>query len=75
MSYLEGVPFRVTVSFVDDPVGDANLADQPEIELPECAEVLMCTMVNRLVAVIPFNYYTDGPFTSSEKKPSPSSYT
>ncbi|XP_070809741.1 programmed cell death protein 7 isoform X1 [Pituophis catenifer annectens] len=44
MSYLEDVPFRVTVSFVDDPVGDANLADQPEIELPECAEVLTCTM-------------------------------
>ncbi|KAG8145185.1 hypothetical protein E2320_013553 [Naja naja] len=44
MSYLEGVPFRVTVSFVDDPVGDANSADQREIELPKCAEVLTCTM-------------------------------
>ncbi|XP_070619696.1 ubiquitin-associated protein 1-like [Erythrolamprus reginae] len=41
MSYLEGVPFRATVSFVDDPVGDAN---QMEVELPKCAEVLTCTM-------------------------------
>ncbi|KAK9394099.1 ubiquitin-associated protein 1-like [Crotalus adamanteus] len=44
MSCLEDVPFRVTVSFVDDPVGDASFADQPEIELPACAEVLSCTM-------------------------------
>ncbi|XP_026565197.1 ubiquitin-associated protein 1-like [Pseudonaja textilis] len=44
MNYLEGIPFRVTVSFVDDPVGDANSADQPQIELPKWAEVLTCTM-------------------------------
>ncbi|XP_032089489.1 ubiquitin-associated protein 1-like [Thamnophis elegans] len=44
MSYLEGVPFRVTISFVDDPVGDTNFAGQMEIELPESAEILTCTM-------------------------------
>ncbi|XP_063170295.1 ubiquitin-associated protein 1-like [Candoia aspera] len=44
MSGLEDVPFRMTISFVDDPVGEDNLAHCPEVELPKCAEVLMCTM-------------------------------
>ncbi|KAM6426249.1 ubiquitin-associated protein 1-like [Liasis olivaceus] len=34
----------MTISFVEDLVGEDHFAHHPETELPECAEVLTCTM-------------------------------
>ncbi|XP_053128921.1 programmed cell death protein 7 isoform X5 [Hemicordylus capensis] len=44
MNCLDDVPFRMTASFVEDPVDEANFVHAPEIEMPDCEEILMCAM-------------------------------
>lgn len=48
MSYLDEVPFRVTRSLDGDSGGETALVTAPAIELPDCADILMSTMVSRL---------------------------
>lgn len=45
MSCLEDIPFRMTISFVDASMGEENFVCAPEIEMPNCEDILMCTMV------------------------------
>lgn len=48
MSYLDEVPFRMA-SCLDGDLGGANtLIMAPAIELPDCTDILMSTMVSRL---------------------------
>ncbi|XP_020667818.3 ubiquitin-associated protein 1-like [Pogona vitticeps] len=44
MSCLEDIPFRMTISFVDASMGEENFVCAPEIEIPNCEDILMCTM-------------------------------
>lgn len=45
MSYLDGVPFRTAKSLEGDPVGQNTLIDAPAIDLPDCTDILVSTMV------------------------------
>lgn len=49
MNCLDDVPFRMTASLVDDSVGEANFVQAPEFEMPNCEEVLMRAMVNKMM--------------------------
>ncbi|XP_062998520.1 ubiquitin-associated protein 1-like [Elgaria multicarinata webbii] len=44
MSCLEDIPFRMTISFVGNSVGEEDFVSAPEFEMPNCAEILMCAM-------------------------------
>ncbi|XP_015267496.1 PREDICTED: ubiquitin-associated protein 1-like [Gekko japonicus] len=44
MSCLEDVPFRMSSSFVDDAVREANFVRAPEVDMPDCEEILTSTM-------------------------------
>ncbi|OXB77656.1 UNVERIFIED_CONTAM: hypothetical protein H355_002965 [Colinus virginianus] len=45
MSYLDGVPFRTAVSLEGDPTGESTFMDTAPIDLPDCTDILMSTMV------------------------------
>ena len=47
MSYLDEVPFRMARS-LDGDSGENTLITAPAIELPDCADILMSTMVSHL---------------------------
>ncbi|XP_063202937.1 ubiquitin-associated protein 1-like isoform X1 [Chroicocephalus ridibundus] len=44
MSYLDEVPFRMARSLDGDSGGENTLVTAPDIELPDCADILMSTM-------------------------------
>ncbi|XP_071424644.1 ubiquitin-associated protein 1-like isoform X1 [Pithys albifrons albifrons] len=44
MSYLDEVPFRMAVSLDGDSGGEIPLITAPDIELPDCTDILMSTM-------------------------------
>ncbi|TRZ23655.1 hypothetical protein HGM15179_003454 [Zosterops borbonicus] len=44
MSYLDEVPFRMAVSLSGDSEGEIPLVTAPDIELPDCTDILMSTM-------------------------------
>ncbi|KAH0620075.1 hypothetical protein JD844_014655 [Phrynosoma platyrhinos] len=44
MNFLEDVPFKMTISFVDASLGEENFVHAPQFEMPNCADILMCTM-------------------------------
>ncbi|XP_008117641.2 ubiquitin-associated protein 1-like [Anolis carolinensis] len=44
MNCLEDVPFRMTIDFVDASMGEENFVSAPEFEMPNCTDILMCTM-------------------------------
>ncbi|XP_042327994.1 ubiquitin-associated protein 1-like [Sceloporus undulatus] len=44
MNFLEDVPFKMTISFVDASMGEENFVHAPEFEMPNCSDILMCTM-------------------------------
>ncbi|XP_061451959.1 ubiquitin-associated protein 1-like [Rhineura floridana] len=44
MSCLQDVPFRMTISIVDNFMEEANFVSAPEFEMSNCADVLMCAM-------------------------------
>ncbi|XP_010169854.2 ubiquitin-associated protein 1-like isoform X1 [Antrostomus carolinensis] len=44
MSYLDEVPFRTARSLDGDSGGENNLITAPDIEIPNCADILMSTM-------------------------------
>lgn len=46
MSYLDEVPFRMAVSLNGDSEGEIPLVTVPDIELPDCTDILMSTMVS-----------------------------
>lgn len=48
MSYLDEVPFRMARSLDSDSGGENTLITAPAIELPDCADILMSTMVSCL---------------------------
>lgn len=48
MSYLDEVPFRMARSLDGDSGGENTLVTAPDIELPDCADILMSTMVSPL---------------------------
>lgn len=45
MSYLDGVPFRTAVSLEGNSAGESAFIKAPAIELPDCTDILMSTMV------------------------------
>lgn len=47
MSYLDEVPFRTALSLDGDSGGQNTLITAPAIDLPDCADILMSTMVSR----------------------------
>jgi len=47
MSYLDEVPFRTARSLDGDSGGENALIAAPAIDLPDCADILMSTMVSR----------------------------
>nr|XP_056721680.1 ubiquitin-associated protein 1-like [Euleptes europaea] len=44
MNYLDDVPFRMASSFVDDSVREAHFVRVPQFEMPDCEEIMTCTM-------------------------------
>ncbi|XP_066184330.1 ubiquitin-associated protein 1-like [Sylvia atricapilla] len=44
MNYLDEVPFRMAVSLSGDSEGETPLVTAPDIELPDCTDILMSTM-------------------------------
>ncbi|XP_051484318.1 ubiquitin-associated protein 1-like [Apus apus] len=44
MSYLDEVPFRTTWSLDEDTGGENTLITAPDIELPDCTDILMSTL-------------------------------
>lgn len=46
MGYLDDVPFRTYGSFEDDSAKGTSLISPPDIEVPDCMEILMSTMVS-----------------------------
>lgn len=59
MSYLDGVPFRTAKSLEEDLVGQNTFIDAPAIDLPDCTDILMSTMVGWPFHV-PFRWDADG---------------
>lgn len=48
MSYLDEVPFRKAWSLDGDSGGEITLITAPAIEVPDCTDILMSTMVSGL---------------------------
>lgn len=46
MSYLDEVPFRTALSLDGDSGGQNTSFTAPAIDLPDCADILMSTMVS-----------------------------
>lgn len=46
MNYLDEVPFRTAMSLNGDSEGEITLVTAPDIELPDCTDILMSTMVS-----------------------------
>lgn len=46
MNYLDEVPFRTAMSLSGDSEGEIPLVTAPDIELPDCTDILMSTMVS-----------------------------
>ncbi|NXU97055.1 UBA1L protein, partial [Cettia cetti] len=44
MNYLDEVPFRTAMSLHGDSEGEITLVTAPDIELPDCSDILMSTM-------------------------------
>ncbi|XP_063268886.1 ubiquitin-associated protein 1-like isoform X1 [Prinia subflava] len=44
MNYLDEVPFRTAMSLSGDSEGEIPLVTAPDIELPDCTDILMSTM-------------------------------
>ncbi|NXI05419.1 UBA1L protein, partial [Pachycephala philippinensis] len=44
MNYLDEVPFRTAMSLDGDSEGEITLITAPDIELPDCTDILMSTM-------------------------------
>ncbi|NXU69820.1 UBA1L protein, partial [Horornis vulcanius] len=44
MNYLDEVPFRTAMSLNGDSEGEITLVTAPDIELPDCTDILMSTM-------------------------------
>lgn len=59
MSYLDGVPFRTAKSLEEDLAGQNTFIDAPAIDLPDCTDILMSTMVGWPFHV-PFRWDADG---------------
>lgn len=46
MNCLDEVPFRTAMSLNGDSEGEIPLITAPDIELPDCTDILMSTMVS-----------------------------
>lgn len=46
MNYLDEVPFRTAMSLNGDSEGEIPLVTAPDIEVPDCTDILMSTMVS-----------------------------
>ncbi|XP_006129253.2 ubiquitin-associated protein 1-like [Pelodiscus sinensis] len=44
MSYLDDIPFKMCKSFEEDPAESTSLISLSDFDIPDCTEILMCTM-------------------------------